>query len=423
VAGLPEDPLSAAALPWQSVCDQAPIPLALLDLHGRYCYVNQAMCRLLGYRREQLLGRTTRDITPAEDPALDHSMIAKLVAGHAGADGVEKRYMRPDGSVIWVLQSSSIIRDPNGEPCFILAQFQDITTRHESETLWRNSFDNAAIGMALLDLQGRWTTVNDALCALLGYDRDKLVGSEFAALTYPEDQEQGLAAFADLVEGRQDTVTLEKRLRHQDGHPLWVLIRSRVVPGPDGHPAFLVSQYEEIGNGRMADEHLAHLALHDPLTGLANRALLFDRLAHQLAELTRSGGILVVLVADVDELKPINDRYGHAAGDEVLIAAAHGLLSAVRSGDTVARIGGDEFVVAGIVADVSAAELLRRRIAQHLDVEIPTSGRHLRMRASVGLAVTDDPTTSVRDLLHRADQDMYLNKRGHNDDSPASESP
>jgi diguanylate cyclase (GGDEF)-like protein/PAS domain S-box-containing protein len=418
VAGLPEDPLSAAALSWQSVCDQAPAPLALLDLRGRYCYVNQATCQLLGYRREQLLGRTARDITPAEDPALDHAMIAKLVAGRIRADGLEKRYVRPDGSVIWVLLSSSIIRDANGKPCFILAQFQDITSRRESEMLWRKSFDNAAIGMALLDLQGRWTTVNDALCALLGYDRDKLVGSEFAALTYPEDQEQGLVALTDLVEGRQDTVSVEKRLRHQDGHPLWVLIRSSVVPGPDGQPAFLVSQYEEIGNGRMADDHLAHLALHDPLTGLANRALLADRLTHQLAELTRSGGILAVLVADVDELKPINDRYGHAAGDDVLTAAAHGLLSAVRSGDTVARIGGDEFVVASIVADVSAAELLRRRIAQHLDVEIPTGGQHLRLRASVGLAVTDDPTTSVRDLLHRADRDMYLHKRQHDPTQP-----
>ncbi len=392
------------------VCDQTIVPLALLDPQGRYWYVNDALCRLLGYERPELLGRRAQDITADGEPVLGQDVFTNACAN--GSDGavLERHYRCRDGSTIWTLLSTSVVRDTAGTLSFFLVQFQDITGHRESEILWQRTFDNAPNGMVLLDLQGRLHNVNDAFCALLGYQRHDLLGRSFKDFTYPDDQEQGSQAVADLVAGRREVVTVRKRYRHRDGHPLWVLIRASAVPGPDGHTAFIVSQCEEIGNGRMADADVAHLALHDPLTGLANRALLTDQLESKLAALKHTGGSLAVVLVDVDELKPVNDRFGHIVGDELLTAAAHRLLLAARPGDVVARLGGDEFVVVSDVADLSAAKRLRLRIVEHLDTEIQVGEHRLQLSASAGLAATSDPTTQARTLLHRADRSMYLHK-------------
>lgn len=398
----------ADSVPWRAICDQATGPVALLDLQGRFVYVNQALCRLLGYRREELLLRGSREITHPDDLAPDSEVIRDVLAGQRKGP-TEKRYLRADGGVAWTLGSLSVIRDARGRPSFILAQMQDITARRGSEMLWHRTFNNAPIGMALTNVDGQWTAVNDALGKLLGYSRRELLSMSPGDLTYTDDGPEDEAP-DDLLAGRLDTVSVEKRYRHGDGHPIWLLIRVSAVPGADGLPDHLVSQYEAIGDCRMADAHLAHLALHDPLTGLANRALLADRLDHELAELRRDGGVLAVLVADLDELKQVNDRYGHAVGDQLLIAAATELLNAVRTGDTVARLGGDEFVVVSRVADLPAAEALRDRVSTGLQTKVVATEGVVSLHASVGIAVAEQATTSAKALLHKADRDMYARK-------------
>lgn len=397
-------------VPWQTVLEQAAGPVAVLDLQARIIYANPALCELLGYSREYLLRQPPRDITHPDDPAIDSDTIAAMIAGREARFEMEKRYLRSDGSMVWAMVSSTLVRDADGEPCFFLSQIQDISARREAELLWRRSLEHAPIGIGLLDLRGYWTEVNDALCRLVGYRRAELLGKHFTELTYPEDQQTGMEALADLVAGRRETVSLEKRYRHRRGHPFWMLIRSSVVPGPDERPAYLVNQFETVGDGRVQNSHLAHMALHDTLTGLANRTLLLDRLEQERAQLAADGGILAVVLADIDNLKPVNDHHGHFVGDRLLITAADELLQAVNPGDTVARLGGDEFVVLSLVPDLPAAEAFRDRITGRLDADITVSGHPLRMSASVGLATTADSATSPEELLHDADRDMYRYK-------------
>src|SRR5699024_4524356 len=145
------------------------------------------------------------------------------------------------------------------------------------------------------------------------------------------DREQGNVEVNELLSGRKDTVTIEKRYRRRSGRPVWMFIRLTVVPDADGSPAFLIGQYENIGDRRLVDAHLARLALHDPLTGLANRVLVEDRLEQDLKQLAGGTRVLAVLIADLDRLKPINDQYGHAQGDRLLMAAAQRLEGAVRA--------------------------------------------------------------------------------------------
>lgn len=399
---------------WETICQQVVGPIAVTDLHARHVAVNPAMCRMLGYARDELMRMRPADVTHPDDEVIDPPAIARLLAEGVQNFPAEKRLLHADGGVIWVLIDSSIVRDEDGTPRFFVSQFHDITARRESELLWRRTLTNAPIGMALLDLDGCWTEVNERLCYLLGHERDELLGRCLTQQLYEADVDRARTALADLRAERQESGSLEVRFRHRDGEPFWMLVRLSVVPGADDRPAYLVSQYEAVGGGmrlgeqRMAE--LARMALHDPLTGLANRALLVERLDQDITALGTRGGVVAVLMVDLDELKPVNDRLGHAAGDEVIQAAAHELQGAVRLDDTVARIGGDEFVVVSSAPSATEAEALRERVQRRLDTEIDSSGRRVALRASVGMATSGSASTTAQVLLHRADRDMYARK-------------
>lgn len=394
---------------WQLILEQAAAPVAALDLQARVIYANPAACELLGYDLADVLHRSARDFSHPDDPPVDHDMISSLINGDAEKVTEERRGVGSDGTAIWLLVDFSLIRDSDGVPQFVLVQYQDITERRTAERRWRRTFANAPIGMALLDLTGRWLEVNDKLCDMVGYTRDELLALRFTDLTYPNDT-SGLDLLAELAAGHLDTASAEKRYRHKAGYPIWTLIRINLVRGADDQPAYLVSQYETIGDEEMRDSHIAHMALHDPLTGLANRALLMDRLNHELAALPQHGGVLTVLLADLDGLKPVNDHYGHAAGDQLLTTTADELLNAVQPGDTVARLGGDEFVVVSNEPNINAAKAFRDDVARRLNTDIIVAGHEITLTASIGLAATTNATTPAADLLHAADLDMYTHK-------------
>lgn len=399
----------------QQVWEQAAGPIAVLNLEGQHVDINPAFARMLGYDRDTLLKLYPADVTHPEDGVLDRASIRDMVIGPRGSFAVEKRLIHADGTVIWVLINSSLVRDSDGDPRLVISQFHDITARRESELLWRRTLTNAPIGMALLDLNGHWTEVNDKLCTLVGYSRDELLAIRLTDLTYEDDNKPAEAVLDDLRKGYDDSGALELRFRHYDGHPFWMLIRLSVIPGADDRPAYLVSQFEMLGDDVRLSEarvsQLTYMALHDPLTGLANRSLLIDRFDHEFAELPEQTGVLVVMVADLDEFKRVNDRYGHAVGDRFLKTTAHELSHAVRSSGTVARTGGDEFVILTRVRDSAEAEALREQVSQRLNTQSVLAGdEQLAISASVGLTTTDDPTVSAHALIDSADRDMYARK-------------
>lgn len=396
-------------LTWQMIFYQAAAPVAVCDLQGCVVYTNPAACDLLGYDLAEQLGRPARDFAHPDDPTVDRDLVQDMIAEGRDTFSAEWRAVRSDGEVVWVLISNALIRDSDGEPQFVLAQYQDITDRRAAELRWHQTFANAPIGMAMLDLTGRWLEVNDKLCDMVGYTREEMLTMRNADLTYPDDT-SGTDLLTDLAAGQRDTASLEQRYRHKVGHPIWILLRMSVIPGADDQPAYLVGQYEAIGDPVMRDSHMAHIALHDPLTGLANRALLMDRLDQELAALPQCGGVLTVLLADLNGLKPINDSYGHAVGDQFLITAADQLLKAVRPGDTVARLGGDEFVVLTRKPNLHEAETFRDDVSQRLESGIIIAGHEVKLSASVGLATTRNATTPASELLHTADLDMYTHK-------------
>ncbi len=284
---------------------------------------------------------------------------------------------------------------------------------HAQDPLVAAAFDQAPVGLALLDLTGRWFRINPALCQMLGWSAEELLAQAPPQVVHAEDRSTEEEAAARLAAG-ETAVTVEQRYRHREGHVLWVRRTATLVRDAAGIPEYIVAAYEDIDARRSQDARLAYLALHDALTGLANRALLDDRLSQAIAACEREGGVVAVLFCDVDGLKAVNDRYGHPFGDELLVTVARRLGGQVRGGDTLARFGGDEFVVVCNLRSSDDAVSMCRRLSIAVEADpglVAPDGTPVPIRVSVGYAVSHDSRADPRDLLVEADESMYEAKR------------
>jgi diguanylate cyclase (GGDEF)-like protein/PAS domain S-box-containing protein len=280
----------------------------------------------------------------------------------------------------------------------------------QAEERFRSSFDYAAIGMALVALDGRWLRVNEALGRLTGYPVEKLVGMSFRDLTLPEDLAHDLPALDALVAGRQSSYHSEKRYVRADGEIAWVSLTVSAVRGSDGHPVHLISQMQDVTARKDAEHELAERALHDPLTGLPNRVLFADRVEVALARIERTAAPLAVFFVDLDRFKLVNDSLGHAIGDRMLVEVGKRLSAVVRPADTVSRFGGDEFTVLCENTDQRAASVVAERILGALAAPVVIDGNELFANASIGIAVGADSRAKADEMLRDADAAMYRAK-------------
>ena len=248
--------------------------------------------------------------------------------------------------------------------------------------------------------------VSDASKRLFGWDPEQLVGRSSSEFLHPDDL-ASLRAAASAA--RDDTTMTTFRFRCADGSFRWTEATSRRVER--GGEAFTVSTVREITERQKADERVHRLALTDPLTGLANPAVLMDRLREALRRQSRGNGVLAVMFLDLDRFKVINDSLGHRAGDAVLLAAASRLNHFVRGTDTLARLGGDEFViVAEDVADEEAALELATRISEAGREPFRVGDEEFVCTWSVGVATTAEARHSPEGLLQEADLALYRAK-------------
>ena len=280
-----------------------------------------------------------------------------------------------------------------------------------SEERFRTAFDDAPIGMALVALDGRFLQVNSSLEALTGRRRTWLLGRTHQDLTHPDDLAADLAKTRRLHEGAVDTHRFEKRFTHAAGHDVWVRGAISLVRDPEGAPRYYVHQIEDVTDRKRAEDDLARAALHDPLTGLANRTLLAERLSLALARARRLPGPVGVLFIDLDRFGAINERFGHRSGDRVLVEVAARLESAFRPSDTVARLDGDTFCVA---CDALDGELdivgIAQRVQAALAEPVRCDGVELGVSACVGIAVAAGADGDPEQLLRDADAAMHQAK-------------
>jgi diguanylate cyclase (GGDEF)-like protein/PAS domain S-box-containing protein len=279
-----------------------------------------------------------------------------------------------------------------------------------AEARFRSAFDDAAIGMALVDLQGRWLQVNEALAQLTGYSADRLIGMSFRDLTPDDEVSKDVRALEQVVAGQRNVYVAEKRYRRADEGIVWISLSVSLVRGPDGNPLHLISQMQDITDRKAAERELADRALHDPLTGLPNRLLFLDRVQVAISRIERTLKPVAVFFIDLDRFKLVNDSLGHSIGDRMLNEVAWRLQQALRPNDTVSRFGGDEFTLLCENIDERAAKNVAERIARSLMEPFVIDGRELFATASIGASICRDHHVEAEAMLRDADVAMYRAK-------------
>ncbi len=296
-----------------------------------------------------------------------------------------------------------VIRDVGVRKAAELAQ-------QRAERRFHAAFEHAPIGMAILDLDGIVTEANPALTAMLGYATDERVGRSLLGIIDQYEWANYDAAFHRLVTGDSEVEHIELQCVRADGETLRGSLALSASPEETGHDRTFVVHLQDVTLARTAEEKLAHQAMHDPLTDLPNRLLFMDRLSQAVRRALRHPRAVSVLFIDLDGFKNVNDTFGHAGGDVLLLEVARRLPDVLRPSDTVARLGGDEFAVliedaAGEREVVAIAERLAREVAQPVLIE----GKDVVVTASIGAAVAHSPSDAEA-ILHDADAAMYAAK-------------
>jgi diguanylate cyclase (GGDEF)-like protein/PAS domain S-box-containing protein len=282
--------------------------------------------------------------------------------------------------------------------------------RH-SEARYRALASNTSDLITVLDAEGAIRYQSESAKHTLGYSAADVVGRPVTEFVHPEDAPRVLSLLAGEDGVRSVRTRFECRVRRHDGS--WVELETLTAPLPaDSWPeARLVLTARDVTERNALQSELRHQAFHDRLTGLPNRALFEDRLAHALAGARRASAQVAVLYVDIDDFKLVNDTLGHAAGDDLLREAASRVRGCLREADTAARFGGDEFAV--LIEHLDGPEAARdatQRLLGALNAPLVIAGREVSQRASIGIALSDEETGSAAALLRNADIAMYAVK-------------
>ena len=271
----------------------------------------------------------------------------------------------------------------------------------------RGTFDNAAIGMAVVSMDGSWLQVNDAMCKLVGYSEQELRATSFQRLTHQDDLRHVQSHIERVLEGYIQSHEQEKRYIHENGHAVWVLWHVSMLKDSESGAKRLFFQVQDISDRKKAEEKLTQ----DTLTGLPNRARFHDLLKLRVARKQTKNRQYAVLLLDVDRFKLINDTLGNASGDQLLIQIAHRVKTCMRGNDVLGRVGGDEFAV--LLDDVTGEEeasSVATRIQQAMSISFNLLGQEVYTTLSIGIAVGSDNGEQVSDTLRDAETAMHRAK-------------
>ncbi|HYW49801.1 MAG TPA: EAL domain-containing protein [Gemmatimonadaceae bacterium] len=405
--------LRQRAMRYRTLMDTASDLVLVLTHEGNVTHVNRAALLLAQCERRDMIRDGLERLLVTEDVAFFRSRLRRALGGETQTMMLRAQAFH---GIRW-LSCTLAPMVPGLQTTNVLAIFRDVTddrlaadTVRHSEARLRAVFNQAAIAIALLDLDGFFTEVNPAVERLLGYDGAGLIGRPWNALSPPEDFEETQRMITALKSQERENVTIEQRFVRQDGRVLWTLMTISRVDNPSG-AAGLIAMLQDITERRALEAQLTWQAYHDPLTNLANRALFRERVDRALQHRSGTPGSVAVLFLDLDNFKTINDSMGHAAGDQLLFEVGRRLLNATRGCDTVARLGGDEFAI--LIDNVkSACDCVRvaDRVLESMLQPVQLDGADVTVSSSIGI-VRDAGDETADDILRNADVAMYNAKQ------------
>lgn len=412
--------LSDSEARFRALTDTTAMGVFLYD-GERFREVNPGMSTITGYSREALLAMRHLEFVHPEDREFAQQRAAARLRGEYVPVRYELRALTADGQVRWISIAAGVTR-LGGVTCSVGSLF-DVTEQHlihealrESEARLRLLTEHTRDVIWTMDLDGKLTYVSAAVEKLRGYTPEQSYGQTLESMLTPASLAQAQALLARSRAAAASGQPLEEYCGEfeqttRSGTTVWVEMS---ISGMYEHGRCVgaVGVTRDISERRRSEAQIHHLAEYDLLTDLPNRVLLADRLQQSLSLARRNSTPLALMVLDLDRFKWVNDHHGHAAGDAVLKEAAMRMQACLRESDTVARVGGDEFVVLlpkiGATADaLNVAEQIRAALAAPYFI----GSAHGQLSASIGVAVYPDDGADAATLQRHADAAMYAAKQ------------
>jgi len=397
-----------------SVLDSMPGIFYALDENGVFIRWNNNELEVTGYSGAELHNMNALNTIAEEDRKRVAGAIRNVFSG--GYASVEASVLAKNGTKTRYLLTGA--RVVIGNRTFLAGMGMDMTERtkaeqalKQSEERYRALFDSSLELVYVLDFEGRFLDVNRATLELIGYSKDEISSLNVASLFDPEDLPGILEMLKEAGTPGLYKEMMEFKLRRKNGSYVYVEVQSSLIRR-EGKPYAIQGIARDVTERKMFEQKLAEMATHDFLTGLPNRVLLNDRFTMALAQAHRNKHRLAIIAVDLDRFKSVNDTLGHQAGDDLLKAIAIRLKESVRSSDTVARMGGDEFLL--LMPELHMIEDANKiidKIALAFKEPFAIQGSRLNMSSSMGLAIYPDDGEDMEALMRKSDAAMYNIKR------------
>ena len=386
------------------------------DEWGRFVYLSEKVAEYYGLPMEKLLGASAYATVLDEDRETTVNRIKVAARACVPFKNLEYRIRHSDGSVRWLSSNGTPIYDAHGDCTHAFrGTTEDITQRKQAEEkllLADKVFAYSSQAIVITDRDNKIVTVNPAFSSITGYDANEVIGKNPKVLASGRHDKAFYAAmWSDINRFGAWAGEVWDRRRNGEIYPKWLDINA-VHDTINGQVSHYVATFSDITERKANEERIAQLAYNDPLTSLPNRFSLSVRLEQSLADARRNAGRLAVMFIDLDHFKTINDSLGHAVGDELLIAVAGRIRASLRETDTVARIGGDEFVIVlpGIDGPEDAARIADKLI-ESVGTPVSIAGHPLHTSPSVGISLYPDDGRNIDTLMKNADTAMYYAKQ------------
>ena len=398
-----------------TVIDKVPARIFWKDSDSAYLGCNTMFAHDAGLATpQQLVGLTDAQLPWVEQAPDERAHDLDVMSTGQARLNEESLRTAVNGLPRWLRTSKVPLRNPDDAVFGVLGIYDDITEHKQAlaqVALAASVFSHSGEGIMITDTRGNIMDVNEAFTRITGYTRDEVVGKNPRLLS---SGRQGVAFYAALWASLANEGHWYGEVwnRRKNGEVYAEMLNISVVRDGQGQTQHYVALFSDISLAKAHQKQLDHVAHFDVLTSLPNRVLLADRLQQGMTQALRRGQMLAVAFLDLDGFKGVNDAHGHEAGDQLLVALANRLKLVLREGDTLSRMGGDEFVAVLVdLPDVGACEPLLSRLLSSAAQPIPWGEGHLQVSASLG--VTFFPQTEDVDadqLLRQADQAMYQAK-------------
>jgi diguanylate cyclase (GGDEF)-like protein/PAS domain S-box-containing protein len=396
----------------QDFLDNASDLIQSVSPDGHLTYVNTAWRNTLKYTDEDLKSLTVFDIVHPDEREHCMDIFRKLLT-RDGCSNIETVFLAKDGSKV-IVSGDVNCRFEKGVPISTRGIFRDVTESrraHETERLAAKVFDCAQEAIMIIGPRGRILKVNRAFSDLTGYPPEDVIGGYVYEYLKPDDfqacnHQEALMAMSNGMSW-QGEIPAKRR----NGEIFLMGLSMSQIQDGDGLDSHLVAIFTDITDRKQYEKRLEHLATHDRLTNLPNRALLQDRLEDEIWNAQNRAIKLAVLFIDLDGFKVVNDLYGHDIGDRVIQSVAVRIRDSVRKSDLVARVGGDEFaIVAGDITEPSSVILIAEKVLANTSHPYDIDQYHINLTASIGISFYPE-CQDPRSLLIHADLAMYQAKQ------------